>query len=86
MSTISQLMKTFTIYGCCHNRDCVEFWRDHPLNGALLLEKYGDRPWGPETKIKAVCSECGGRNVKVSISYSGLPHGEVARGVIGVEI
>lgn len=86
MTNISKLMTNSTIYGTCLDRDCKEFWRDHPLDGELLLEKYGERPWGPETKIKAVCNSCGGRDVRVSVAYSGLPHGEVAGGVIGVEI
>jgi len=71
--TIRDLMKNSTIYG-----HCVPCWKSRVLDGPTLLMRYGDRPWGPETKIKVVCSVCGSRDTSVFVSYSGAPHGEEA--------
>lgn len=83
--TVGSLMKTSTIHLSCNERFCgasVPFRREH-------LEKYKDEDWGPDMDIKKnprPCPKCKSSNTGVFVSYSGLPHGEVAGGIIGVAI
>ena len=85
MTTISRLMEDSTIYLNCNERSCgahMPFRREY-------LEKRKDEEWGPDMDIKKntpPCPKCKSSNTGVFVSYSGLPHGEVAGGVIGVKI